>query len=151
MQIFVDADACPRPIKDILFRAAVRTSVPLTLVANQLLQVPRSPLISVLVVPPGFDVADHKIVDLASAGDLVITADITLAAAVIDKGALALNPRGFLYEEDNIREKLSVRNLMDELRGCGVEVGGGPPPLAKKDLQAFSNHLDRILTGARCR
>ena len=145
MKLLVDADACPRTAKEILFRAALRTGVPLTLVANQGLQIPRSNLITMLVVPGGFDVADHKIVQLAEAGDLVITADITLAAACLDKGAQALSPRGQLFTDDNVRERLSVRNLMDELRNCGVEVGGGPPPLAKKDLQAFSNHLDRIL------
>lgn len=145
MQIFVDADACPRAIKEILFRSSLRTSVPLTLVANQAMQVPRSTLIRMLVVAPGFDVADHKIVELSGPGDLVITADIPLAAAVLARGALALNPRGLLYTDENIGERLSVRNLYDELRGGGIEVGGGPAALSRKDLQAFANQLDRIL------
>jgi len=144
MKIWVDADACPRMIKDILYRAAQRKQVPMTLVANRPLQVPPSPLIDTLVVAAGFDVADGTIVDKLQAGDLVITADIPLAAAVIAKRGHALNPRGELYTEDSIHERLAVRNLLDELRGAGVETGG-PPALGNADKAAFANQLDRFL------
>ena len=143
-QIWVDADACPRVIKEILFRAADRVGVPVTLVANQALQVPRSRYIRSIQVGSGFDVADSHIVQQSEAGDLVITADIPLAAEVIAKGCLALNPRGELYTEDNIRERLNMRDFMDTLRGSGVDTGG-PPSLSQADRQAFANQLDRLL------
>lgn len=144
MQIWVDADACPRVIKDILYRAAERKQLPLILVANQPLQTPASPYISTLVVAAGFDVADDKIVQLLQPGDLVVTADIPLAAAAIRKGGHALNPRGEFYTPDNIQERLAMRNMLDELRGCGVETGG-PAALGPADRQAFANQLDRFL------
>ena len=144
MAIWVDADACPAVIKDILYRAAGRTSTRLTLVANRALQVPRSPWIAMVQVPQGFDVADQHIVDVVAAGDLVITADIPLAAAVIDKGASALNPRGELYTADNVRQHLSMRNFLADLRGAGVETSG-PAAFHQRDRQAFANQLDRLL------
>lgn len=144
MHIWVDADACPAVIKEILFRAATRTRVPVTLVANQPLRTPPSPYIKSMQVPAGFDVADNRIVELAQPGDLVITADIPLAAGAIDKGALALNPRGTLYTAENIRETLSLRNFMADLRSSGVETGG-PSSLSQSDRQAFANQLDRLL------
>jgi uncharacterized protein len=144
MQIWVDADACPAAIKDILFRAAERERVQVTLVANQALRVPPSPYVRSVQVPPGFDVADKRIVELLAPGDLVITADIPLAAATIDKNAHALNPRGEMYTKDNIRERLSMRNFMDELRGSGVTTGG-PAALSQRDRQAFANSLDSFL------
>jgi uncharacterized protein YaiI (UPF0178 family) len=144
MRIWVDADACPRVIKEILFRAADRKQVPLTLVANQPMRTPVSPFIEALVVKAGFDVADERIVELLRPGDLVITADIPLAAAVIRKAGHALNPRGEFYTPDNIQERLAVRNMLDELRGCGVDTGG-PAALSPGDRQAFANQLDRFL------
>ncbi|NIL99484.1 MAG: YaiI/YqxD family protein [Acidobacteria bacterium] len=147
MQIWVDADACPRVIKEILYRAAERVEVRLTLVANKPLQVPRSPWIEALRVPAGFDEADHRIVELVSDGDLVVTGDIPLAAAVIDRGGHVLGPRGEELTEENIRERLAMRDLMDHLRSTGVETGG-PDALGKGDRQAFANGLDRLLT--RC-
>ena len=144
MQIWVDADACPAVIKEILYRAAQRTRRPLVLVANQLLRVPASPWIRALQVPKGFDVADNHIVAHVSAGDLVITADIPLAAAVIERGANALNPRGEFYSAENIRELLDLRNFMDTLRATGVDTGG-PSAFGQADRQAFANRLDRFL------
>lgn len=144
MQIWVDADACPGAIKDVLFRAADRARVQVTLVANRPLRIPASPHIRLMQVPPGFDVADKRIVELLAPADLVITADIPLAAAAIGKGAHALNPRGELYTTDNIRERLSMRNFMDELRGSGVATGG-PAALSQRDRQAFANSLDSFL------
>jgi len=148
MQIWVDADACPNVIKEILFRAAIRAHVSLTLVANQLLRTPPSPYIKALQVPSGFDVADSKIVQQLQSGDLVITADIPLAALVIEKGGHALNPRGEFYTIENIRERLAMRNFMDELRNTGVNTGG-PAMLSLSDRQAFANQLDRFLTKTR--
>ena len=145
MQIWVDADACPGVIKDILFRAAERTRITLTLVANKLLHTPASPYIRALQVPAGFDVADNKIAQEVASGDLVITADIPLAAQVIEKGGHALNPRGEFYTRDTIREFLSMRNFMDTLRSSGVETGG-PPAFSQRDRQAFANQLDRFLS-----
>lgn len=145
MQIWVDADACPRVIKDILFRAANRLKIALTLVANQPLQTPSSLYIKTIHVATGFDAADDEIVELVQEGDLVITADIPLAAGVIGKGGHALNPRGELYTEENIHDRLSMRNLMDELRGGG-EIIGGHSSFSQKDRQAFANSLDRFLT-----
>jgi uncharacterized protein YaiI (UPF0178 family) len=144
MQIWVDADACPRVIKDILFRAAERKQVSLTLVANKPMPFPPSPYIKSLVVAAGFDVADQRIIELLQPGDLVITADIPLAAAAIKKAGYALNPRGEFYSEDNIQERLAVRNMLDELRGCGIETGG-PATFSSCDRQAFANQLDRFL------
>lgn len=144
MQIWVDADACPRVIKDILFRAAERTETRLTLVANQMMQTPPSPLITAVRVAAGFDVADDTIVQRMEAGDLVITADIPLAAEVIEKGGYALNPRGELYTTDNIRQRLSMRDFMDTLRSSGIDTGG-PPALSQSDRQMFANQLDRFL------
>lgn len=145
MQIWVDADACPKVIKQILFRAAERVRVRLTLVANRPLAIPRSPFIRTMRVPAGFDVADHRIVERAQKGDLVVTADIPLAALVVAKGAHALDPRGELYTPENIPERLAVRNLMDELRSSGMETGG-PPSFDQSDRKAFANQLDRLLS-----
>ncbi len=144
MQIWVDADACPNVIKDILFRAAERVQIAVVLVANKPLRTPPSPYIRAMQVPSGFDVADDKIVEQVEAGDLVVTADIPLAAAVIARGAHALNPRGELYTKDNIRERLNMRDFLDTLRGSGIQ-SGGPPALAHSDRQAFANQLDRLL------
>ena len=142
--IWVDADACPKVIKEILFRAADRVGMPLILVANQPLQVPGSRYIRTIRVAAGFDVADNHIVQQAESGDLVITADIPLAAEVIAKGCLALNPRGDLYTEDNIRQRLNMRDFMDTLRSSGVDTGG-PASFSQADRQAFANQLDRLL------
>ncbi|MGD8785581.1 MAG: YaiI/YqxD family protein [Thioalkalispiraceae bacterium] len=144
MQIWVDADACPNVIKEILFRAAERVKCPLVLVANQKIMHPRSAFIKSIRVEPGFDVADNYIVQQAEAGDLVITADIPLAAEVLEKGAEALNPRGERYDRDTIRQKLTMRDFMDELRGSGV-MTGGPPPINQTDRREFANALDRLL------
>lgn len=148
MQIYVDADACPGPAKELLFRAAKRTNTKLTLVANQPMRIPRSSLFETLVVPLGPNVADKRIVELVVKGDLVITADIPLAAAVVEEGGEALNPRGELYTDANVGDRLATRNLMDELRGGG-QVTGGPSAYSDKDRQAFANALDRWLTSAR--
>ena len=145
MHIWVDADACPRPIKDILFRAAQRTGLPLTLVANQPVSIPRATNIHALQVESGFDVADAEIVRRSQAGDLVITADIPLAAEVIDKGCTALNPRGELYTRETIGARLNMRDFMDTLRASGIQTGG-PPALNQGDRQAFANQLDRLIT-----
>ncbi|MBU4264016.1 MAG: YaiI/YqxD family protein [Proteobacteria bacterium] len=145
MKIWVDADACPVVIKDILFKAAERTGVEMTLVANQPIYIPRSRCITMLKVASGFDVADNEIVKRLSVGDLVITGDIPLAAEVIEKGGHALNPRGELYSEDNIRSRLNMRDFMNTLRASGVETGG-PPALSQSDRQSFANHLDKFLT-----
>ena len=144
MHIWVDADACPKEIKAILYRAAERVAVPLTLVANQPLQVPGSRYIRAVKVAAGFDVADNYIVREVAPGDLVITADIPLAAAVVDKNALALDPRGELYTADIIGQRLDMRNFMDSLRASGVTTGG-PAAFSKADRQAFANQLDRLL------
>jgi uncharacterized protein YaiI (UPF0178 family) len=143
-RIWVDADACPGVIKEILFRAAERVKIPLVLVANHWLRTPPSPLISFLQVPSGLDVADSVIVERLAAGDLVVTQDIPLAALVLEKQAVALNPRGQLYTPDNMAERLSMRNFMEELRGAGIQTGG-PPPLGARDRQAFAAELDRWL------
>ncbi|MDA8963273.1 YaiI/YqxD family protein [Pseudomonadales bacterium] len=145
MKIWVDADACPGVIKDILFRAAERQQITMTLVANQSLTIPPSPFIYMLQVSAGFDVADNEIVKRLVAGDLVITADIPLAAEVIEKGGKALNPRGELYTTDNIKARLNMRDFMDTLRSSGVNTGG-PPPLGQSERQHFANNLDRLLT-----
>ena len=145
MQIWVDADACPGPIKEILFRAAARVRVQVTLVANQTLRVPASPYIRSIRVKKGFDIADKHIADEMLAGDLVVTADIPLAAEVVERGGLALNPRGELYTQENVAEHLATRNLMDELRSTGLEIGG-PPIFGERDRKEFANQLDRLLT-----
>ena len=144
MKIWVDADACPKVIKDILFRAAERTQVELILVANQVLQTPPSKFIKSLRVISGFDVADNEIVKKLDAGDLVITADIPLAAEVIERGGHALNPRGELYTTDNIKARLSMRDFMDTLRASGINTGG-PAALSQSDRLAFANNLDKFL------
>jgi uncharacterized protein len=144
MHIWVDADACPKVIKEILYRAAERTRIRTVLVANRMLHTPPSPWISAVQVPVGFDVADHHIVRCTEAGDLVVTADIPLAAAVIDKGGHALNPRGEFYSEKNIRELLSMRDFMSGLRESGVQTGG-PAAISQADRQNFANQLDRFL------
>lgn len=145
MKIWVDADACPQVIKEILFRAAERAQVMTTLVANAPLRVPPSAFITTVRVKHGFDVADHWILQQIEAGDLVITADIPLAAEVIARGARALDPRGELYSEDNVRERLAIRDLMQDLRSTG-ELIGGPAAFSHADRQRFANHLDRLLT-----
>ena len=144
MQIWVDADACPKVIKEILFRAAERRQIQLTLVANKMLYCPPSKVIRAIQVPAGFDVADNKIAEMVEQGDLVVTADIPLAADVIERGGHALNPRGEFYSKDNIQERLTMRNFMEGLRGSGVETGG-PPSFSQSDRQAFANQLDRFL------
>lgn len=145
MKIWVDADACPTVIRDILFRAANRTEVPVTLVANHMLHTPPSQYIDFVQVPAGFDVADNEIVKRLAAGDLVITGDIPLAAEVIEKGGYALNPRGELYTAENIKARLNMRDFMDTLRASGIN-SGGPPALSKSDRQAFANELDKFIT-----
>ena len=147
MQIYVDADACPKVIKEVLFRAAERLQIPLTLVANKLLYCSPSKVIRALQVPAGFDVADSKIVELVETGDLVITADIPLASEVIGRGGHVLNPRGEFYTLDTIQERLTMRNFMESLRGSGVETGG-PPSFSQRDCQTFANQLDKFL--AKC-
>lgn len=144
MPIWVDADACPREIKEILYRAADRRMIKVTFIANQLLRVPPSPYIGCLRVACGMNIADRRIVELVSPGDLVVTADIPLAADVVAKGGQALDPRGELYTEANVGGRLAVRNLMDELRGGG-EITGGPSNFSSRDRQAFANQLDRWL------
>ncbi|MBL8414188.1 MAG: YaiI/YqxD family protein [Propionivibrio sp.] len=144
MQIWVDADACPKVIKEILFRAATRTKISLTLVANQTLHVPPSPFIRSVQVPDGFDVADNEIVKRLSAGDLVITSDLPLAAEVIEKGGHVLSHRGEWFSAANIRPLLNMRDFMDNLRASGVQTGG-PPPMSQSERQAFAGHLDRFL------
>ena len=146
MKIWVDADACPVVIKEILFRAADRTGVPLTLVANQPLNVPSSPNINTVQVPHGFDVADDEIVKRMRAGDLVITSDIPLAAEAIQKGGHALSPRGELHTKENIGARLNMRDFLDTMRSSGVEMGGGPAAFSQRDKQQFANSLDRLLT-----
>ena len=148
MQTWVDADACPQAIKEILFRAAERPQVLTTLVTNTLLRTPPSPFIRAIRVAQGFDVADHRIVREMQPGDLVVTADIPLAAEVIERGGHALDPRGELYSEDNVRERLAIRNLMQQLRTSG-ELIGGPAPFGQSDRHLFANHLDRLLTRPR--
>ena len=144
MPIWVDADACPKVIKEMLFRAAKRTTVPVTLVANRLLHVPSSEYISALQVPDGSDVADAEIIRRLEVGDLVITADIPLAAEVIEKGGHALDPRGEMYSSETIEGRLTMRDFMDQLRASGIETDG-PPALSQRDRQQFAKHLDHYL------
>jgi uncharacterized protein YaiI (UPF0178 family) len=144
MQIWVDADACPKAVKEILFRVAERTTILTTLVANQFLQTPPSRYIKFLQVKSGYDVADNEIVKRLIAGDLVITADIPLAYEVIEKSGHAINPRGELYNQENIKDRLSMRDFMDTLRSSGIDTGG-PAALNSRDIQAFANQLDKFL------
>lgn len=148
MQIWVDADACPNVIKEVLFRAADRTGMMVTLVANQPLKTPPSKFIRTLQVASGFDVADNEIVQRVEKDDLVITADIPLAAEVIEKGGIALNPRGERYTPDTIRERLNMRDFMDTMRASGIQTGG-PDTLNQRDRQQFANELDKWLQQAR--
>ena len=144
MKIWVDADACPVVIKEILFRAATRKKVETILIANQSIRTPPSPYIKMFQVPQGFDVADDEIVKRLDAGDLVITSDIPLAAEAIEKGGHALSPRGELHTTDNIKARLNMRDFLDTMRGSGIDTGG-PPALSQSDRLAFANQLDRFL------
>jgi hypothetical protein len=148
MKIWIDADACPVVIKEILFKAAERTGIHLTLVANQRIDVPRSRLIKSIQVASGYDAADNEIVKRINPGDLVITSDIPLAAEIIEKQAIALSPRGELYTADNIKNRLTMRDFMDSLRSSGIDTGG-PPPLNQGDRKAFADQLDKILSKRR--
>lgn len=148
MKIWVDADACPKVIKEILFRVADRTKTELTFVANQRTQVPRSDFINIIQIEQGPDVADDEIAARCVSGDLIITADIPLAARVVEKGALALDPRGKLYDTENIKQILAMRDFMDSMRGSGIETGG-PDVFGQRERQNFANLLDQILTRAR--
>ncbi|MFH1570511.1 MAG: YaiI/YqxD family protein [Gemmatimonadota bacterium] len=148
MQIWVDADACPRDIKDILCRAAERRRVQVTMVANRYLRVPPSDFVAVLVAAAGVDEADEAIAARVVAGDLVVTSDIPLASQVIEKGGQALSPRGELYTVENVGARLNMRDFLESLRSSGSVDTGGPPPLGQADRQAFADHLDRILTRA---
>ena len=145
IKIYVDADACPGTVKEILYRISQRTGIEVILVANQPLSTPRIPTIRSIQVSQGFDVADDHIVTLVQKHDLVITADIPLAAEVIDKGGKALNPRGELYTAANIKARLNMRDFMDSMRNSGVQVGGGPPPLSQRDRMDFANAIDRYI------
>ena len=142
--IWVDADACPRPVKDVLFKASQRVQIPCTLVANQPIAVPRTPLITAIQVPQGFDVADNEIVRRCEAGDLVVTQDIPLAAEVVEKGAQAVTPRGHWLDKDTVRERLNLRDFMEEMRSAGMETGG-PKSFSGQDKARFANTLDRWL------
>jgi uncharacterized protein YaiI (UPF0178 family) len=144
MKIWVDADSCPVVIKEILFRAAERAQIEIILLANHFLKIPPSKFITFIQVSAGFDVADNEIVKRSIEHDLVITADIPLAAEVVEQGCLALNPRGELYTTSNIRQRLNMRDFMDNLRSSGIDTGGAPP-ISKGDRQAFANNLDKIL------
>ena len=148
MQIWVDADACPGEIKQLLYKVAQRVKIKLTLVANQSLRIPQSEFIKTMLVADGMNVADRRIVELIKPGDLLVTADIPLAADVVSKGAEAIDPRGRLYSDANIGELLTMRNMRDQLRGSG-QISGGPPNFGPKDRQAFANQLDRWLAKRR--
>ena len=145
MIIWVDADACPVPVKEVLFRAANRLKIDTVLVANQYLRTPASQYISAIQVPGGFDVADDYIEEQVTAGDVVITQDIPLAAKIVELGAVGLNPRGTLYDKESVRSHLARRDFMEEMRGAGMTTGG-PDPLNQQDIAAFANQLDRLLT-----
>lgn len=150
MKIYVDADACPKVIKEILLRVAERTGREMLFVTNQVLRLPHLPNVQLMQVEHGPDIADDKIVQAAEEGDLVVTADIPLAARVVDKGAKALDPKGRLYDRENIKQILSMRDFMDSMRGSGmIEEGGGGPGFGQKERQEFANQLDRILAKAR--
>ena len=144
MKIWVDADACPKPVKDMLFRVADRTKTSVTLVANQWCWLPSSAFISFIQVEQGPDIADDEIVDRCETGDLVITADIPLAARVVEKGATALDPRGRLYDKNNVKQILAMRDFMDSMRGSGIETGG-PDGFGQRERQLFANELDRFI------
>lgn len=146
MRIWIDADACPNVIKEIIFKASVRTQIAVVVVANSPIKIPINGLVSTIQVSRGFDMADEKITESLAAGDLVITADIPLANDVIERGALALNPRGELYTKENISERLATRDLFEELRSSGMIMGDGPKPLGPKDRQEFANKLDTLLS-----
>jgi len=148
MKIWIDGDACPRAVKALVFKTALRLQVPAELVANRALDVPRSPLLRATVVGGAVDAADRHILAQAAPGDLAITADIPLASALVDKGVAALDPRGTVYNADNVKEALATRNLMQDLREGGL-LEGGPPPLGRNDAAAFANALDRELTRLR--
>ncbi|GGC92309.1 YaiI/YqxD family protein [Halopseudomonas salina] len=145
MTLWIDADACPRPVRDVVVRAARRRQIELVLVANSAQTLPPGPGIRQVTVASGADVADQYIIDHAVPGDLVITADIPLAAGLVDRNVTAINPRGEIYTKSNVGERLATRNLMDELRGAGLAGGGGPAPYSDRDKQAFANSLDRLL------
>lgn len=143
--IWIDADACPKTIKDIVFRTSKRLRVKTVLVANQSMRTPSSELVQIITVPHGADIADNKIVELLNADDIVITGDIPLAARVVENGGVAIGTRGQLYDADSVQGRLASRNLMEQLRSAGMETSG-PKPLNSKDIQAFANQLDRIVT-----
>ncbi len=145
LKIWIDADACPRVVKDLVFRASSRLKVPVCLVANRYMPVPPEPLITSVLVDKGMDIADSYIFDNVTENDIVITADIPLAALVVEKGATAIDPRGELYTEDNVRERLSMRDFIKGLRDNGVDTGG-PPPFGPKDKERFANSVNRVLT-----
>lgn len=145
MTLWIDADACPRPVRDIMLRAARRRQLSLILVANSALGLPAAPGVQQIVVPGGADVADLYIIEHSEPGDLVVTADIPLADGLVRRGVTAINPRGEIYDQGSIGERLAVRNLMDELRGAGLAGGGGPAPFSDKDKQSFANALDKLL------
>lgn len=145
MTLWIDADACPRPVREVVVRAARRRQIELVLVANSPQQLPPGPGIRQVVVPSGADAADHYIIDNARPGDLVVTADIPLAAGLVERKIVAINPRGVVYDASNVGERLAVRNLMDELRGAGLAGRSGPAPFSDRDKQAFANSLDRLL------
>ncbi|RUO34276.1 YaiI/YqxD family protein [Aliidiomarina sanyensis] len=148
MVIYVDADACPVPIREILFRAATKREIKLCMIANRLINHPRSPFIESVRVADGFDVADQEIVNRCEAGDIIISSDIPLAAEAIEKGAHVLSPRGELFTPENIRQRLNMRDFMDTMRSSGVH-HGGPPPLSNRDKKEFADHLDRLLSRAK--
>ncbi len=145
MTLWIDADACPRPVRDIMLRAARRRQLPLVLVANSSLGLPAAPGVRQVVVPGGADVADLYIIEHSKPGDLVVTADIPLADGLVRRGVTAINPRGEIYDQSSIGERLAVRNLMDELRGAGLAGRSGPAPFSDKDKQSFANALDKLL------
>lgn len=149
MTIWVDADACPKPVKEILYRAAHQRQLPVTLVANQYLSVPSSPFIKMIQVPKGFDVADNYIVQQVAPGDLVVTADIPLAAEAIAKQALVINPRGERYTKENIGARLNMRDFMETMRSSGLVMQDGPPPYSQQDRQAFANALDCFIQASK--
>jgi hypothetical protein len=148
MKIWIDGDACPKAVKEMVFRVADRTKTPVVLVANQWIRLPPSAFITLIQVEQGADIADDEIVRLCAAGDLIITADIPLAARVVDKDAWALDPRGKMYDKNNIKQILAMRNFMDNLRGSGVETGG-PNSFGQQHTQQFANELDRFITRSR--
>lgn len=146
MTLWIDADACPRPVRDIVVKAARRRQIELVLVANSAQQLPPGPGVRQVIVPSGADVADQYIIDHSRPGDLVVTADIPLAAGLVERKVTAINPRGEIYDESSVGERLAVRNLMDELRGAGLAGRSGPAPYNDRDKQAFANALDRLLS-----